>query len=38
QSRGFGSQFRFPDQERSPQEGSGGSGSNRRNDDDDLYN
>ncbi|CAF3547398.1 unnamed protein product [Rotaria socialis] len=38
QSRGFGSQFRFPDQERPSQEGSGGSGSNRRNEDDDLYN
>ncbi|CAF1267717.1 unnamed protein product [Rotaria sordida] len=37
QSRGFGTQFRFPDQERQSQGGSGGGGG-RGNDDDDLYN
>lgn len=40
QSRGFGTQFRFPDQQQQPSQGAGGSGSqggNRPNDDDDLY-
>jgi transitional endoplasmic reticulum ATPase len=41
QSRGFGSQFRFPDQQQQPSQGAGGSGGqggNRPgNDDDDLY-
>jgi transitional endoplasmic reticulum ATPase len=41
QSRGFGSQFRFPDQQQQPSQGAGGrggQGGNRPgNDDDDLY-
>ena len=42
QSRGFGSQFRFPDQQQQPSQGAGGSsgqGGHRanNNDDDDLY-
>lgn len=40
QSRGFGSQFRFPDQQQQqPSQGSGGAGGHRptTNDDDDLY-
>jgi len=42
QSRGFGNQFRFPDQQEPSTPGSGGigggRGGNRGNDDDDLYN
>jgi len=43
QSRGFGSQFRFPDQQQQqPSQGAGGSGGQGghrpgNNDDDDLY-
>jgi len=42
QSRGFGSQFRFPDQQQQPSQGAGGSGGQggqrpNNNDDDDLY-
>ena len=41
QSRGFGSQFRFPDQQQQSSQGTGGSGNQSgyavNNDDDDLY-
>jgi transitional endoplasmic reticulum ATPase len=44
QSRGFGTQFRFPDQQQQPSQGAGGSGGGGQgghrggnNDDDDLY-